>query len=98
MEFINTTGCVDKLHLASEKWVRLAGDLQLDQRVFLAIFPLDGVAGRSTGLGQERKIAGEIFENNVPVIGRMDILFHGVFLKWTAKVMLIRSIYKPVEL
>lgn len=56
--------------------MRFAGNLQSDQRIFVAIFPLDGLLGGRAGFGQEGFVAGKILENNVAVVGWVDIFFH----------------------
>ena len=46
---------VDDLLLTSEEWVRLAGDMDLDERILVAILPGNGVVGRDRRLRQKRK-------------------------------------------
>jgi hypothetical protein len=79
VELINTSGGVDKLHLPCKEGVRLARNLKLDQGIFFAILPFDGIPGRGSGFSQESEITGKILENNEPVVGRMNIFFHDVF-------------------
>jgi hypothetical protein len=79
VELINTSGGVDKLHLPGKERMRLARNLELDQRIFLAVFPFDGVPGLGARLGQEGEITGEILENHVPITGWMNIFFHDFF-------------------
>ena len=54
IELINTPRRIHKLHLTCEERVRIAGDLQLNQWVFLTIFPGNRVFRRRTGARQER--------------------------------------------
>jgi hypothetical protein len=79
VEFVNPPRCIDKLHFAGEKRMGLTRDLEFHQGIFLSILPFDGVLGRRAGLSQEGEVTGKILKHNVPVIGRMDIFFHGFF-------------------
>ena len=75
VELVHTTCGVDELLLAGVEGMAVAGDFNFDQRVFVAVFPLDGVLRVDGRLGQEGEIGGYIFEDDRPVI-RMDIFFH----------------------
>lgn len=55
LEAVDPALGVDNLLLTSEEWVRLAGDMDLDERILVAIFPGDGVVGRDRRLRQKRK-------------------------------------------
>jgi len=44
IEFINTTCCIDKLHLTSVEWMRCVRDLEFYYRVLNAL-DLDGLLG-----------------------------------------------------
>ena len=55
LEAVDPTLGVDNLLLTSEEWVRLAGDMDLDERILVAILPGDGVVGRDRRLRQKRK-------------------------------------------
>ena len=55
LEAVDPTLGVDNLLLASEEWVRLAGDMDLDERILVAILPGDSVVGRDRRLRQKRK-------------------------------------------
>ena len=55
LEAVDPTLGVDNLLLTSEEWVRLAGDVDLDEWILVAIFPGDGVVGRNRRLRQKRK-------------------------------------------
>ena len=46
---------VDNLLLTSEEWVRLTGDMDLDERILVAILPGNGVVGSDRRLRQKRK-------------------------------------------
>ena len=55
LEAVDPALGVDNLLLTSEEWVRLAGDMDLDEWILIAIFPGDGVVGRNRRLRQKRK-------------------------------------------
>ena len=80
LEFLNAAGGVDKLHLARKERVRGAGDVELHERIFLAIGPFDGFTALDGGAGQKREIGGRVHEHDFPVIG-MDILLHHLTLR-----------------
>ena len=76
IELVDTAGRVNKFHLTGKERMRIARDLQLDQRILLAIFPYDRILGRSARTRQKGLIAGKILENHESVIPGMDIIFH----------------------
>lgn len=55
LEAVDPALGVDNLLLASEERVRLAGDMDLDEWILVAILPGDGVVGRDRRLRQKRK-------------------------------------------
>lgn len=65
---------------AGKEGVRGAGDVDLNQRVFVAVFPLGGFFGGHGGARQKAKTVIEIFEHNVPVIVGVQTLFHRNFI------------------
>ena len=101
VELVDTAGCIHKLHLTGEERVRGIRNFQLYQRVFVAIFPNDGILGWSAGAGDERLITGEVLEHNQTIILRMNILFHirmlFLSLNGTAKVGVLSGKRKPYE-
>lgn len=56
LESLDTTSGVDDLHLTGEERVTRRGDLDLVQRVRLAVFPLDGLARGDGGLREEGEV------------------------------------------
>ena len=71
--------------------MRITGDFQLDQRVFVAVFPLNGIPRRSTGTAQPLIVRGKVFKDDRTVTFRMDIFFHVIsffcyFVNWIAKI------------
>ena len=56
VELINTAGGIDEFHLTGVERVRSAGDFELHERVFVAVFPLDGVLGVDGRARQEGHI------------------------------------------
>jgi hypothetical protein len=52
------------------------GDLQLHHRVFVAVFPFDGILGLYCRFAQERVVVGDVLENDETVIFGMDFFLH----------------------
>src|SRR5205823_14086171 len=75
-EPLDLAGRVHQLHLAGEERVRRAGDVQPDQRVLLAVLPLDRLTGLDRGPGQEREVGGRVQEHDLAVLG-VDVFLHG---------------------
>src|SRR6478609_10381186 len=66
--------------LARVERVGLRGDFDVDDRVGVAVFPLDGLRRRYGGLGQELDAGSQVVENNSFVL-RVDIRLHsGTFV------------------
>ena len=53
VEFLNTAGGVDELLLAGVEGVRSGRDVDFDEGVLVAIFPLNGFFAEHGGFGQE---------------------------------------------
>ena len=75
-EFVNSTGCIHELRLACVERVALVADLHLNQRVFVSVFPLDGLFCLCRGLAQERVLVAHVFEHDQTVVVGMDAFFH----------------------
>ncbi len=75
-EFINTTSRVDELHFARIKWMASTGYLELDQGVFLSVFPDDGLITGRRRSRQEGIATGDIFKDDQSIIFWMNVLFH----------------------
>ena len=59
----------------------LRRDFDVDNRVGVSVFPLDGLLGRHGGLGQELDAGSQVVENNSFVL-RVDIRLHnGTFVR-----------------
>ena len=56
-EALDLAGRIDQLHLAREERVGGARNIEPDERIRLAVRPLDGLVGLYRGPGQERKFA-----------------------------------------
>ena len=54
-------------------------DVQLDERVLVAVFVFHGVLCIRTTLTEEHMLVAHVFENNNTVAFWMDAWFHGVF-------------------
>lgn len=75
-ELLDTTGGVDELHLAGVEGVGGAGDFQLHQGVFVAVFPLDGFLAVGAGFAEEGMVRGNVLEDNGAVALGVDVLSH----------------------
>lgn len=80
-EFVDATSGVHKLRFARVKGVTHVTHLHLDQRVLVAIFPLDGFLGFSCGFAQKRIFVAHVLEYNQTVVVGMDAFFH-LFQFW----------------
>src|SRR5699024_7400464 len=58
----------------------MAGDIHLDQRILVAVFPLDGFLAGHRGLGQEGKVGRRVLEHHRLVVG-MNVGLHGSLRK-----------------
>ncbi len=56
--------------------MRVAANVHLDERVGIAVFPLDGVGGTCGTLAHEGRVIGHVAEDHGPVFG-MDVFPHG---------------------
>ena len=75
LEAVDAAAGVHDLVLAGVERMRLARHLNLDQRVFVAVFPLDGFLALDGRAGLEDQVAGHVLKNDFAVFG-MDIGFH----------------------
>ena len=55
-ELVDLLGGLQDVLLAGVKRMRLAGDFQLQQRILVTVFPLDGFSGGHGRLGQNGEI------------------------------------------
>ena len=83
-ELVHLLGGLQDVLLAGVKRVRLAGNFQFQQRVFVAVFPLDGFTGRDRGLRQNGEFRGNILEDDVSVFG-VYVLFHDGAAQWASR-------------
>ena len=74
-ELVDLARGLQNMLLAGVERVRRAGNLKFDQRIFLAIFPLDLFLGVERGAGQDSEIGRGILENHGPRL-RVYALFH----------------------
>ncbi len=79
-ELVNLLRGLQDVLLTGVKRVRLARNLQFQQWVFVAVFPLDGIPGGRGRFRQDREIGRNILENDVSVFG-MYALFHLLWLR-----------------
>lgn len=76
-ELVDAAAGVHDLVLARVERVRGGRDVDLDQRVLVAVLPLHRLLGRHRGTGQKRKVRGDVLEDDVAVLG-MDAGLHGM--------------------
>lgn len=73
---VKPTGCIKKSLFTGVKRVTSRADVNLDQWIFVAVFPFDGVFGFNGRSGQERKIGRHVLEDHGTITG-MNTFFHG---------------------
>src|SRR5690606_37742935 len=76
LELVDAAAGVHDLVLAGVERVRGRRDVHLDQRVLVAIVPLDRLLAGEGRTGQEPEVRGHVLEHDFVVIG-MDIGLHG---------------------
>src|SRR5699024_7972283 len=74
-EFLDLAGGVQNVLLAGVERVGRAADFQLDQRVFVTVFPFDGLIGLDGGARQKSEVATHVLENDRAIFG-VNVLFH----------------------
>ena len=74
-ELVDAAAGVQRLLLAGVERMGMARDIHLDQRVLVAVFPLDGVLGRDRLARQEREVGRQVLEHHLEIVG-MDIGLH----------------------
>ena len=79
IELFNTAASLTETLLSCIKRMGLAADIDIDQRVFVAIFPLYGLIGCSRRTGQEGIVSADVAEYDRMII-RMDSLLHCLHL------------------
>ena len=75
METLDATGCVNQFLFAGEERMRCTGYFYREERVFLAIFPDDGLIGldgRTSEKGESRRC---VLEYDRAILG-MNAVFH----------------------
>jgi len=76
LELVDATAGIDQLVLSSVEGVRLAGHLNFHERIFIPVFPFDGLLGLDGRARLEDQVAGQVLEDHVAVVW-MDIGLHG---------------------
>ena len=77
-EFLNTASGVDDLVLAGEERMRFSGNLDLHERIVLAL-EIDRVTGLNRGTGDEFEIAGQVVENDFAIVW-VNAFFHNCLI------------------
>ena len=87
LELVHAAGGVDEHHLAGV--VRVAGiaDVELDQRVLVAVLPLDGVLRVRAALAEEHVLVAHVLEHDYAVAIGMEAWLHGLIRIRGANVM-----------
>ena len=75
LEFLNTAGRIKEHLLSSKERMRRRANFHLDNRIILAISPLDHFLGVEGRTADEFEIARSIPKNHVSVF-RMNAFFH----------------------
>ena len=75
-ELINTSGGVNKFHLAGEEGVRGVRDFELHNRIFVTVRIGDGLFGVGTALGEDHVVVRHVFEHHEAVVFGMNSFFH----------------------
>jgi len=75
LEAFDTTGGIDDLHLPGEEGMAGAGQLNLRERVLVAIFPCDSFTCRNCGAGEDREVGGRVLKHDWAVVG-VDSVLH----------------------
>ena len=75
VELFDTAASLPETLLSCIEWMGFAADINIDQRIFITIFPFHSLIGSSCRTGQERVVSTDIAENDWMII-RMDTLFH----------------------
>lgn len=76
VELVNTACRIHKLHFTRKERVAVRRNLHLDQWVFLAVFPLNGLFRVGAGATQKRIVSRNILEDHCAITLRMNIVFH----------------------
>src|SRR3954468_24426173 len=76
LELVHAAGGVHDLLLARVERVGFGRDLDLVDRILLAVLPGDGLVGRDRRAGDEAEVAARVEEHDFAVIG-VDAVFHG---------------------
>src|SRR3954470_998083 len=76
LELVHAAGGVHDLLLARVERVGFGRDLDLVDRILLAVLPGDRLVGRDRRAGDETEVAARVEEHDFAVIG-VDAVFHG---------------------
>lgn len=75
-ELIYATSRVNNFLLAREEGVRVARNVELDERIFVAIFPYDGVLRIGSRTRFESEVRRNVLENHFAIVW-VDAFLHG---------------------
>jgi hypothetical protein len=92
VELVDAAFVVEDASLSSEERVRLTGNFHSNQRIFIAVFPLDRVLCSNAGFSKDREVTGDVLENNRTVVIGMNIFLHTELRFYMDKPALIKQI------
>ena len=79
LELLDASSGIDEGLLAGVEGVRSARDVELEKRVFLAVFPLNRFGGFYRRTGEEGKVCVEVLKDHFAIVVGVNLLFHRIF-------------------
>ena len=76
LELLHPSGRIDESRLTGVERMRCTRNIEFEERVLFAIFPLDGIRGFHGRAGKECEFRVFVLEDNEAIIIRVDFLFH----------------------
>lgn len=74
VELFDTATSLTETLLSCIEWMGFAADIDIDQRVFIAIFPFYSLVGSCCRTGQERVVSTDVAENDWMIIRMKSLL------------------------
>lgn len=82
LEFVDPARSIHQDILSGVKGMRGVRNLQLDDRIFVTVFPLHGFFAIGGGAAEELVPVTHVLEHNETVILGMQIFFHNLWFTW----------------
>ena len=76
-ELVDASCSVHELGLPCVEWVALVTHFHFNERIFIAVLPLNGFLGLSSRLAQKSVLVAHVLEYHQAVVVGMDAFFHG---------------------